>query len=1270
MENILNIKYIQLYKVENNILQFSKKNMSSIIEMSKPQLWATIKSLNLNQGIRYQDATKNQMLNIIKRAEASKKVAKIAIVKKVKEIEEIKGNDMTRSELWDIVKKSNLQQGLSYQDATKKQLLSIIQIGNVSNKATNVMEVKKVKKPTAEISKLQLWAKVKDLNLYRGIDYRYATKKQLIDIIRKNDISGEATEFKAFLSNPIAKAKFSLKRMSAKQALENLIIPDGYRIVMIAGRTGITINNLEKVNLIQETIQKSIIELEETHGSDAEIALSLLKAPKEVVFKLIPIGKARPSGGYFKYYHNLTNVDLSKYGIFTCLENADYAINCLERALINAGVDINPIKSMIKTRQIPMKDIKFIAEKLSICIQIYNIKTGKVLIYGNKSKDPIKINLLDEHYFTQDKTTTTTFALKNFEKIQYMPSWNLIRAKDGKKYKYINSEKDKQRFILSSTLVQHLIKNKETFLREITAQNGGFATTFENRLCEYDELSISFEDCKPFKQLEKIENQDSEECPDIIDSLEGLSLADIEKLKQKRNLEQDNNQDYNEIPDEGDFVNCDEPEIMDNIDFSHLLSPEHENEIYAFFIFPNEIGYFFDEEEPKEEEPKEEEPKEEEPEQRRATPAMGSEQRPTFPITEPCKPVIFFDFETTTNGDKHEPYMLCDSRNKTFHGINSPLKWLQSIEEDSYCIAHNLRYDFSMLIKYLSDIKDLIQTGTKIKQVKGKFYNQNTGKTIKLIFKDSYAFLTMPLSGFTKCFNLDVKKEIMPYEAYNTKTANLKTIGLAYALQFIKDEDKEEFLQNPFIDGENFKHIEYAEYYCKLDVDILKQGYLTFRGWIMEITGIDILTLVSAPQLANKFGLNEGVFDGCYQLAGVPRDFIQRCVVGGRCMTRRNEIISVKGEVDDFDGVSLYPSAMHRLPGLLKGRPKIWNKKTDLTKASGYFLEIEIIDVGKKRAFPLISRKNENGVRDWNDNIRGRIYIDNIALEDLIRFQKITYKIIRGYYYDDGFNPKLSSFMEMLFNERAIKKAAKNPIQTVYKDIMNAFYGRLIMKPVNEEQRIIYGDNTEFLQLNFNRIKEYVQITDTMTLFKLAKPINDHFSAPHLGVHILSMSKRIMNEVMCLAEDNDMNIFYQDTDSMHILKECVEPLGELFKKKYKRDLIGKQLGQFHSDFDFKSEKDYPPFAVESIFLGKKSYIDKVQVKHGEKISHKFHMRMKGIPSGCLLKKTEEFGGPMKLYKNLLKHKEIEFNLLDCCKFKMESNYTITNNEVFTRKLKF
>ena len=104
---------------------------------------------------------------------------------------------------------------------------------------------------------------------------------------------------------------------------------------------------------------------------------------------------------------------------------------------------------------------------------------------------------------------------------------------------------------------------------------------------------------------------------------------------------------------------------------------------------------------------------------------------------------------------------------------------------------------------------------------------------------------------------------------------------------------------------------------------------------------------------------------------------------------------------------------------------------------------------------------------------------------------------------------------------------------------------------------------------------------------------------------------------MCLAEDNNIFMTYTDTDSIHMDDADIKKLSDLFKEKYQRELIGNKLGQFHCDFDFKCDAGILPVAVESYFLGKKSYIDKIKIIKDKKIDYKYHIRLKGIPNKCI-----------------------------------------------------
>ena len=81
-----------------------------------------------------------------------------------------------------------------------------------------------------------------------------------------------------------------------------------------------------------------------------------------------------------------------------------------------------------------------------------------------------------------------------------------------------------------------------------------------------------------------------------------------------------------------------------------------------------------------------------------------------------------------------------------------------------------------------------------------------------------------------------------------------------------------------------------------------------------------------------------------------------------------------------------------------------------------------------------------------------------------------------------------------------------------------------------------------FIQNHFNHIKCGTDMPNGQSRIELYKEIDTHYNRQHCACEILSMSKVIMNEVMCLAEDIGADIEYTDTDSMHIDFDKVDAL--------------------------------------------------------------------------------------------------------------------------------
>jgi len=593
-------------------------------------------------------------------------------------------------------------------------------------------------------------------------------------------------------------------------------------------------------------------------------------------------------------------------------------------------------------------------------------------------------------------------------------------------------------------------------------------------------------------------------------------------------------------------------------------------------------------------------------------------------------------------------------------------------------IAHNATYDYQALMPYLGSIR-FINKGTNIvcgSAMYTRFMGNERRQMIRLEFKDSYKLLTMPLRDFAPAFKLDVKKEVMPYSWYTESNVFRGKAKLA-ELEEHAGDDFGQLVSNleeiGCREGDEFDMIKYSQWYCEQDVRVLRAGYDVFRDCMLEATTLDIDNYPTLSSIADMHMFKAGVYDGVCEVSGIVQQFVSRASIGGRCMCRDNRR-SISKNMVDFDAVSLYPSGMTRLPGFLIGAPKLWNSSVDLGAVDGYFVEVLISKVGRDLPFPIACIKTKAG-NDWtNDLVGKKLVVDKWTLEDLVRHQRIDFDVLRGYYFDEGRNPKVQEVIKGMFEKRLYYKDEErfpdgNPLQLIFKLLMNTSYGICGLKPIETD---VHYESTKrlpkFLDRHYNSIKNFTAIGRKQHRIECYKALNDTFNRIHCASEVLSMSKTIMNEPFVLAEDLGILITYQDTDSMHISAGKEDELAAVFRQKYGRELIGKGLGQFHTDFDFGQcfavkngklglnmvKSVGKIVATESIIIAKKTYLDVLKDEAG---SVAYHVRGKGVSHRVLVDTVNEHfdGDLVRLNRDLYEGKAVDFD------------FSINKNIVFKRK---
>jgi hypothetical protein len=275
------------------------------------------------------------------------------------------------------------------------------------------------------------------------------------------------------------------------------------------------------------------------------------------------------------------------------------------------------------------------------------------------------------------------------------------------------------------------------------------------------------------------------------------------------------------------------------------------------------------------------------------------------------------------------------------------------------------------------------------------------GKSIYL--KDSLCLLQMPLRAFPQAFGFTdthsadgastqrVQKEVFPYNYYNKSRLNtphpygvISEVGDNEVPQW-DDATKQQFIDNintvPNCLGENntFNMYAYARYYCEIDVEILRKGFNKFREDCIEALQLDPTHYTTLPSLAHA-AMSKNVYANVpdlYEIGGKVAEFCRGTVYGGRCMTRDNVPHQTNIPMQDFDAVSLYPSAMARLY-LVSGKPSVIpNDLKDYTKlcanSTAFIVDINITKINRNLHFPLIVKTDKGGNHNVNECVRMRV---------------------------------------------------------------------------------------------------------------------------------------------------------------------------------------------------------------------------------------------------------------------------------------------------------
>jgi hypothetical protein len=267
-------------------------------------------------------------------------------------------------------------------------------------------------------------------------------------------------------------------------------------------------------------------------------------------------------------------------------------------------------------------------------------------------------------------------------------------------------------------------------------------------------------------------------------------------------------------------------------------------------------------------------------------------------------------------------------------------------------------------------------------------------------------------------------------------------------------------------------------------------------------------------------------------VSGLVKSFITKAAHGGRLLEKPG---TCDFPVSLLDFNSLYPFALSKLE-IPTSAPTVWKDSMNLHSYRYYILDIEILSCRSCWMYPFIKT--------------GRRVCDKIELEDITRYCGVKYKIIRGYVFG-GPVITCNTFIEELAER---KQKASGAERQQLKMALNSICGKLLRKGYKTRKHKHITDKSHFRKFIAKHWARLDRFDEEKREVFLNECLDSTFNFATVGVMVLSMSKRIMNELFTECQAKNIDVLLSNTDSILIPTDKLELL---------RHRIGPRLGQLH-----------------------------------------------------------------------------------------------------------